>query len=248
MSNAQANVPAESDILCERCGYALNGLPAGANCPECGKPAAESSPALRHAPAWEARNKPALSTFLSTTAEVLFHPARFYRTLATRLPRRGSHAFALIHWAFVSVVLGVAAYVHFAAILVLPRARGFWSPAFRMPLLTMAALSAFIYVSLEGITRIAARLTSFEASYRGLRLPLRAVLRGMDYHAAHYVPVAVLTSTTILGYAWLLDRRWTDYGSTPNYLYVLCGEVVVAASYLFWTYWIGMRNMMYANA
>ena len=32
-----------------------------------------------------------------------------------------------------------------------------------------------------------------------------------------------------------------------RYLYVLAGEVVVTAIYLFQTYWIGMRNMMYAN-
>ena len=36
--------------------------------------------------------------------------------------------------------------------------------------------------------------------------------------------------------------------STTTYLYALCGEVVVGALYLFRTYWIGMRNMMYANA
>ena len=33
----------------------------------------------------------------------------------------------------------------------------------------------------------------------------------------------------------------------PTYLYVLSAEVIAGAFYLFWTYWIGMRNMMYAN-
>ena len=32
-----------------------------------------------------------------------------------------------------------------------------------------------------------------------------------------------------------------------TYLYVICAEVILAAVYLFKTYWIGMRNMMYAN-
>jgi len=32
-----------------------------------------------------------------------------------------------------------------------------------------------------------------------------------------------------------------------GYLYVLCGEVILAAGYLFMTYWTGMRNLMYAN-
>ncbi len=35
--------PAESDLLCEFCGYILNGLQATqGNCPECGKPTADS--------------------------------------------------------------------------------------------------------------------------------------------------------------------------------------------------------------
>ena len=32
-----------------------------------------------------------------------------------------------------------------------------------------------------------------------------------------------------------------------SYLIVLCVEVIAAAVYLFITYWIGMKNMMYAN-
>jgi len=31
------------------------------------------------------------------------------------------------------------------------------------------------------------------------------------------------------------------------YLYTLCGGTVAAAVYLFKTYWIAMRNLMYAN-
>jgi hypothetical protein len=104
------------------------------------------------------------------------------------------------------------------------------------------------WVFLTGVTRAAAALTTYEATLRGIRLPLPVVRRGLDYHAAHLLPVAVVTSATVLGYfAFTIIAPSTAplYGTI--YLYVLCGEAVLAAVYLFKTYWIAMRNLMYAN-
>ena len=42
----------------------------------------------------------------------------------------------------------------------------------------------------------------------------------------------------------VLQLTWA---MTQGYLYVLSAEVIIGAIYLFQTYWIGMRNMMYAN-
>jgi hypothetical protein len=97
------------------------------------------------------------------------------------------------------------------------------------------------------MTKLAGWLTHWEASYRGIRLPKPVVERGMYYHAVHYLPVALIAAGTVLTYRALVDREWVGPTSTTTYLYVLCAEVVLAAIYLFRTYWIGMRNMMYAN-
>ena len=79
-------------------------------------------------------------------------------------------------------------------------------------------------------------------------MPLPVVLRGMYYHSVHYVPCALIGVITVYGYQFLLARRMISFGtSAERYLYVLCAEVILAAAYLFNTYWIGMRNMMYAN-
>lgn len=54
-------------------------------------------------------------------------------------------------------------------------------------------------------------------------------------------------AATVLGYRLALHWGWLSGTTGMVYLYVLCGEVIVAAAYLFNTYWIAMRNLMYAN-
>ena len=236
-----STIPAEGDLLCEGCGYVLNGLPAGADarCPECGKPLAESDPALRIPAAWEAG--PGYASLVSTSLHVLFRPTHFYRTLATRRPTRAAGQFAAVHWWLASMLLAVAAHTHW---------RAFITPGpLRFPygLIELAVLAALTFAFLALTTKLAGWLTHWEASYRGIRLPKPVVERGMYYHAVHYLPVAAVAACTVIGFRVLLGRGWVGAESTTTYLYVLCAEVVLAAIYLFRTYWIGMRNMMYAN-
>jgi hypothetical protein len=246
MSRAAAShLPAESDWLCEGCGYVLNGLPTGGNCPECGKPTRESANELRVLPLWEQQDTGnAFRRFVATSADVIFRPTRFYRSFATRGSRRQSARFAHVHWLLASVLFALAAWVHADWFLGMSRTlrMGAYVPWYAIIPLTLTT-----YVVLVMTTRIAARLTTWEATYRGLRLPLNAVLRGLDYHAAHYLPVSVIAVITVIGYRIALgySSLMITWGTT--YLYTLCIEVVLGALYLFKTYWIGMRNMMYAS-
>lgn len=246
MTSAAANgVPAESDWLCEGCGYVLNGLPPDGNCPECGQPMRESAADLRHGPLWEQpdANGP-LARFFLTTVAVLFRPTRFYRSFATRGSRERSARFAHIHWALSGALLGTAAWLHADWFLDLGAtmkigAYVHWYAA--LPL----AFGVYCFLGLT--TRIAARLTNFEATLRGIRLPVSAVRRGLDYHAAHTLPVALLAFLTVVGYRLALGYSGALMNWGTTYLYTLCAEVVLAAAYLFKTYWIAMRNMMYAS-
>lgn len=237
-------IPADTDLLCEGCGYVLTGLPAeaGSRCPECGKPTAESAPDLRSPPVWEQPGPSLLRPFLDTTAAVWLRPTSFFRTMTTRGPARRSSQFAQIHWLLATALFALAAWVHFGWL-------GFFAfePGSVTARLVVPLVAVVTYGFLIGMTRLAAMLTTWEASYRGIRLPLPVVLRAMHYHAAHYAPVALLATATVLGYHWLLRSGHVTPLSAEMYLYVLSGEVVLAAVYLFKTYWIGMRNLMYGN-
>lgn len=258
MPSAAASVPAPEALLCEQCGYVLTGLPADGHCPECGRPIADSDPAHRHPPAWETAIHARFSAFLHTTVVVLFQPSRFYRTFATRSASlRAAHRFALWHWLIVSILLALAAVVHLNVFVtggVLPFRAPWGFISLRdglhgpIPLLGFLLLVVVVLFCLEALSRLAAKLTTWEATYRGLRLPYASVLRALYYHAAHYLPVALVAAATVLGYQILLARDPAYIDSATTYLYVLCGEVIAGAVYLFKTYWIAMRRTMYANA
>jgi len=242
MTHVATIVPAESDLLCEGCGYTLNGLPETGRCPECGKPIVESVGSDRVLPPWE--DVPNRWSLWKTTVQVIFRPTQFYRTLATRRDARPALLFAKREWAAASFLFGLAAGIHATWYSENYGTRFFHAvPGFALLFLLMI----FSYVALWSTTEIAARLTHWEASYRGLRLPLSVVRRGLYYHAAHYLPVGLIAAITVLGYWGLVQLRLLSVTSAINYLYLLCAEVILAAGYLFKTYWIAMKNMMFAN-
>ena len=236
-------VPAETDILCEKCGYTLNGLPESGNCPECGQPiAASTNESLREPATWEVNHT--WQSFIATTISVLFRPTQFFRTVTTRTDIPPAKQFAEWHWVLASLLFASTAYFHADWYIV-------FSGWVRITPITrfMMWFSLFVgtFLTFVFITKLAARLTNWEATYRGLRMPLVPVLRGMYYHSAHYLPVAFIALVTVVGFTKLYNAGFLPATSATTYLYVLCIEVVLGAVYLFHTYWIAMRNMMYAN-
>lgn len=241
--------PAESDLLCESCGYILNGLdPAtmrDAVCPECGTPLADSVDAGRRQPApielrWTPR------TFWQTTFRAIAAKKRFYRSLLTRTDTPAVSRFGRIHRMTAGALFAVAATFHAAWLAEQFNVR--WTPT-SLAYLACAALIflAFSLPLLGWITRLAVWLTTTESRFWGMRLPSRVVTRAMNFHAANYLLVAVVTVLVTAGFrlglvTGLLSPVWGE-----NYLWTLCAIVIASAFWLFESYVVAMRRIRLAN-
>ncbi len=184
--------------------------------------------------------------FVATSLAVLFRPSRFFRGLATREPLAKARTFAWIHWLIVSVIFAATAFRHNSI-----GATTWWmelfagSPIWMQPMFYVLVAATFLAIAWT--TQLAVKLTAWEAAYRGLRLPYHAARRAMYFHAAHYLPVALVAMVTVYGFAWMFDAQLLGPAAVLRYIYIIGAEVIVGAGYLFKTYWIGMRNIMFAN-
>ncbi len=88
-------------LLCERCGYPIDGLPAASNCPECGTPTAASMPEARTGSPWQQRA--GLRTFLSTNWLVLHRPHELFSSL--RLEWRSASALLAVNLLIAAVTV-----------------------------------------------------------------------------------------------------------------------------------------------
>jgi hypothetical protein len=235
-------VPAETDLLCEQCGYTLNGLPETGNCPECGDPISNSLGHERAAA--EVERDPTVRALVATTAQVITRPRAFYRTLATRRDSMAAAHFANVHRIIAGALFGLAAAGHVSWLAASTRGIEIDAGSFVVLLASAGLLS---YAALRGVTALAGWLSAIEARYWGMRLPHAIVKRGLAFHSAAYLPVGLLAVTVVWGHLLLLDNHLLDFRADTYYLYTLCGLVIVSAIYLFQMYWIAMRNMRYAN-
>jgi len=246
MARVAPNLPTESDLLCESCGYTLNGLPADARCPECGEPVQASIEDGRTPSAWERKAQGGVvGAFFATMFRALFRPTVFFRRLSVRGSGSVSVAqnFGRIMLGVLAILFGCIAAGHWMLVAGLN-----WNTPLTMIVFAVAAI--LTPLCLHGLTTIAARLTNWEGTYRGYRLPLPVVKKCMAYHYVHYLPVALLVVVTTIVFLQAREGRVPILPAAQSgvwYLYVVAGEVVLSAAYLFWTYWIAMRNVMYAN-
>lgn len=238
--------PSESDLLCEQCGYLLNGLPDSVLvCPECGTPVAESLDPTRRQPAPIEREW-TRAAFLKTSLATIADKRRFYRGVITRRDSPNVARFGRWHRTIAGLLLAGAATLH---AIWLGDVTGLdwqgWLPAFAIA--SFAAMAVILPFALAALTRLATWLTYQESKWWGMRLPTPVVRRAMNFHAANYLPVAIVGFAITAGYRLLLATRVLSPSTGVPYLVVLCSAVVLSAFWLFESYVVAMRRIRLAN-
>lgn len=104
----------EFTLLCEGCGYVLEGLPVERNCPECGRPIAHSLPARRAGSPWQQR--PGVASWWRTVGLLLRHPAGAWGLVRIEPARQGFGRVNVVLAALLISVVAVARLIREARI------------------------------------------------------------------------------------------------------------------------------------
>lgn len=213
------------DSLCENCGYALKGLRPEGDCPECGQPIAESSPALRVGPGRPGR----------VAIEMLLRPRVFFRTLrvdGSSVPARG-FMFSIV------LLIGLLWLIGGAV-------RGDQSLGVGLfeAGLAMASLYLLSYIEAVGVVYFSRK--------RSWRVPFRLAERLVCYASIGWIPAAIVLGWAVSHFRdGSLDRWMRQLLSTwgtwqSGELLILIGAV--AMMWFEMLVWVGVRQTRYANA
>lgn len=240
----QALVPTATDILCESCGYTLNGLPETGNCPECGTPITDSTTASpRTLPAWETGQDRPIARFQQTALAILRAPTTFFRTLSIHGDINRSRQFARIALVPTIVFSTKAVVMHQLMTMMLGGQR-----TIAETMVILIGVPIAVTLSWLAIYWAVARLTALEARYWGYRLHLDVVRRALHYLTIQAMAATLLPLIVVWVYLCLLIADNERFGAhMAEYLYAFSASVILSAVYLFRVYWIGMRSLLYAN-
>lgn len=251
----------EYTLLCERCGYVIEGLPTEGACPECGKPIAESLPERRVGTPWQQSRS--VGNLARTWRVSLLHPVQTLDVLAeSPLSDRW-----LRRWTTLAAALLLSAgWWHYGAISVV-RER----PVSLVVLVTLVLVCTMaVWPVLLGLTQLETWGLGVIAKTRGLRMPTNArraitahgcvgwllagaaawlTMAGLDFlHAAVTKPYIEYdpSMTRAESFEVVFGRRtplWLDRLSMATRL------ICLLAGFLFFeTFaWLGLRRLKYAN-
>lgn len=245
----------EYTLLCERCGYVVEGLdPAGA-CPECGKPIAESLPERRVGTPWQQHPSPV--TLLCSWAMTIRRPNRVLQTLSASADR------GIASLLVVAAVLTPIATVAIRPLIVHTDARP--TPSSRMlgiaamwPVEWLIAIAGGL--SLTTLLLVASwierRGLMFFGARRGLRVTRDVAISVCDHGCAGWA-VALITASIAtwvhlfwhLRFGWF--SAWVRQAHIDRYLW-LGGSlfaISLAPGFLFFEVfaYLGLRRCKFAN-
>lgn len=260
MASSAANVghrtPFGADLLCESCGYALEGTPKAAACPECGRPVAESLPDRREGTPWQ--QKPGIRAWAETAWGTLRHPARTYR---------GARVDPEMHWRDVALLWDNIALASFLGLIALfvpfsgVRIESVWlfgaavvlTPVLMLPLLMLTELEqiGIRYFGRRRGWRIDRTVSAVVCAHASIGWTLAMVLGAVGFHlgwpAYHWLRGLVLKSWS--GGASPMGPRSVTLMAVVEWIPAALPVLGFGAGLLVFEtlVWIGMRQCRFAN-
>ncbi|USN98566.1 MAG: hypothetical protein H6810_10370 [Phycisphaeraceae bacterium] len=241
----------EYTLLCEKCGYVIEGLPREGACPECAKPVAESLPERREGTAWQ--RAPTWRSFVRTVVSTLRHPLGTIAVM--QIDERSVRSFRwralLVSGALIGLPLAVAA---------APLVRGPVRPLFAFIVLPCA--TAGIAVLLAFLTLLECEGLCVLGRTKGARLTKAVAVTVTSFGCSGWI--AGVSGTGLLLCACvpvtLLDMVWIDHGTHQSPGFSETGwDVLDAVAWVFWFppilgflffevfAWLGLRRCRFAN-
>lgn len=187
-------IPHESELLCESCGYSIQGL---AGCPECGLPAADSDPSRRTGSPWQSR--PSLRSWVTTNVLMLLRPNRVFDRL--RMDSCGRRSLMVLN---ILIAAGLLSLPWTGVLIGDPARAARTASPWAGTLIFLASLAAQVLLvgaALAVLTAIEAAGIRFFGTRRGWRIT-RAVSWQVCAHASvGWIVAAALTLLALV--AWL---------------------------------------------
>lgn len=251
----------EYTLLCERCGYVIEGLTDDARCPECGKPVVESLPGARTGSAWQ--RDPGWRSAARAAVQAIRRPRESLDQL--RPDARGGQELAYRYALASSAVFATtAAGMHGAWALIHANPAG--SAGQGVAWLVVYAVAYFalfgaLQLGLLALTGIECRGLRFFGARRGFRVSPAVAWSIVGHGSAGWLltSVAVSTALVVLFSAALLDGAvWsgralvTDGGRALRLVVgITVGGLAAigAAGFLFFEVYayLGLRRCRFAN-
>ncbi len=241
-------------LLCERCGYEIEGLPAEAACPECGRGVAESDPGLRIGTPWQRRA--GTGSYLATLWASVRSPGRVLRELD---PGLGASGLMRVHaWVVAGLVM-----LPWAIALAPDFVRGrtnAWPPSIPQPFGDRVAIAVLViaFGALAGgavvaLSHMEARGLRILAWQRGWRFGPRLALAIVSHGGVGWVVAALFAGSGSAGAFAAWDRRWSFevlgvWVNAPVVFTVIAFGGAVLGFLSFETFaWYGLRKCRFAN-
>ncbi len=248
----------EFELLCERCGYSIEGLPQETNCPECGRPVVESLPEARSGTAWQ--QDPSARSWARTLLALLCHPRRTVRTF--KIERESSRSFAGLTMTVAAALPSAVCSGAIGLGWVFRNEPVFWTAGSRtaLPRIDPVAVGSFYILAWVGLATLLWVLTRVE--YLGIRTfgrfhrtrITRAVARTITAHAtAGWMGAAILASVGfLLGVAMLHRALRHDVGPWRGPMMLSVGLLPALGGFLgmLWfesIVYLGVLNCKFAN-